>query len=164
MRGKQLDPTDVPVPEGDRIFVDKRLRPYQGQGRPASNIQLPGVQDYPEWQPVDPFLERVALGEISLPQGDRMCPAHCLCADAALLVPTEQSLNGLAGGTGSEGRSSQGSAGSSHHHASTASKTGDSQKGAFAIACTCLVLCMPRFCWDRLPSQQQLSAGRPLCA
>ena len=63
MRGKQLDPTDVPVPEGERIFVDKLLRPYQGQGRPASNIQLPGVQDYPEWQPVDPFLERVALGD-----------------------------------------------------------------------------------------------------
>lgn len=62
MRGKQLDPTDVPVPEGERIFVDKLLRPYQGQGRPALNPQLPGVQDYPEWQPVDPFLESIALG------------------------------------------------------------------------------------------------------
>ena len=63
MKGKQLEPTDVPVPEGERIFVDKLLRPYQGQGRPASKLQLPGVQDYPEWQPVDPFLERVALGD-----------------------------------------------------------------------------------------------------
>ena len=115
MRGKQLDPTDVPVPEGERIFVDKLLRPYQGQGRPALN-----------------------------------------CADAAFLVPADQSLNGLAGGTGSEGRSSQGSAGSTHLHASTASKAQDSQEGAFALACTCVVLCVPMVCWDRLPSQRRL--------
>ena len=74
MRGKQLDPTEVPVPEGERSFVDKLLRPYQGQGRPASKLQLPGVQDYPEWQPVDPFLEGLALGTLFLPQGDGGAP------------------------------------------------------------------------------------------
>ena len=83
-------------------------------------------------------------------------PAHCLCAEVALLVPADQYLNGLAGETGAEGKSSQGSAGSTHLHASTASKAQDSQEGAFAIACTCLVLCMPMICLDRLPSQRRL--------